>query len=460
MEKLLVVEDSEEIQKQLKWGLGKDYKVFLAGNVSQALSLFETHQPKVVTLDLGLPPDAEGAIEGFRCLEAIMQQAPKTKVIMLTGNEERESALRAIRTGAYDYYSKPINLDELKVILSRAFNLFDLEEENQQLHTALSDGGGELQGIFGQCPKMLEVFNTVNKVSSSDIPVLILGESGTGKEMVASAIHQESLRKKGPFIPINCGAIPENLLESELFGHEKGSFTGAHGRVQGKFEYAHGGTLFLDEIGEMPMALQVKVLRFLQEKVIQRVGGRENINVDARIISATNIDAKQAIEEGTLREDLFYRIGVVTINLPPLRERGKDILFLAHLFLRRFSETLNKRARGFSMAALNRMEEYPWPGNVRELENRVKRAVIMAESTIIEPRDLDFLDTKKMSELKQAKISTEILTLKEAKERVEKEMVIAALEKQKGNVVKTAEILGVSRPTLYDLMKKYGLHQA
>jgi len=457
MEKLLSVEDNEEIQKQLKWGLGKDYKVFLAGNVSEALTLFENHHPKVVTLDLGLPPDPDGSVEGFRCLEAIMQQAPRTKVVVLTGNEERESALRAIRMGAYDYYAKPINLDELRVILSRAINLFDLEEENRQLHTSLSNGGGELQGIFGQCPKMVDVFNTIKKVSSSDVPVLITGESGTGKEMVASAIHKKSLRKNGPFIPINCGAIPENLLESELFGHEKGSFTGAHGRVQGKFEYAHGGTLFLDEIGEMPMSLQVKVLRFLQEKVIQRVGGRDNIDVDARIISATNIDAHQAIEDGTFREDLFYRIGVVTINLPPLRERDKDIFFLAHLFLRRFSETLNKRARSFSMAALNRMEGYSWPGNVRELENRVKRAVIMAESSIIEPRDMDFVDSEKMPETKPRELSSEILTLKEAKERVEKEMVIAALEKQKGNVVKTAEVLGISRPTLYDLMKKHGL---
>ncbi|MBN2426843.1 MAG: PEP-CTERM-box response regulator transcription factor [Deltaproteobacteria bacterium] len=459
MEILLTVEDNEEIQKQLKWGLGKDYKILLAGNVSEALSLFESHQPKVVTLDLGLPPDAEGSIEGFRCLEAIMQQAPQTKVIMLTGNEERESALRAIRMGAYDYYPKPINLDELKVILSRAFNLGKLEEENRQLHSALSEEGMELQGIFGQCPKMVEVFTTINKVSSSDAPVLILGESGTGKEMVASAIHQKSQRKNGSFIPINCGAIPENLLESELFGHEKGSFTGAHGRVQGKFEFAHGGTLFLDEIGEMPLSLQVKVLRFLQEKVIQRVGGRDNIDVDARIISATNIDTQQAIEEGKFREDLFYRIGVVKINLPPLRERGKDILFLAHLFLRRFSEALNKRVRSFSMAALNRLEEYSWPGNVRELENRVKRAVIMAESTIIEPGDLDFVTVERTNEPSQVEKDSKILTLKEAKERVEKEMVVAALEKQKGNVVKAAELLGVSRPTLYDLMKKHGLHQ-
>jgi two-component system, NtrC family, response regulator len=459
MEKLLSVEDNQEIQKQLKWGLGKDYKIFLAGNVSEALSLFEAHQPKVVTLDLGLPPDADGSVEGFRCLEAIMQQAPKTKVIVLTGNEERESALRAIRMGAYDFYSKPINLDELRVILGRAFHLSSLEEENQQLHTVLSDGSGELQGIFGQCPKMVDVFNTINKVSTSNIPVLILGDSGTGKEMVASAIHQKSLRKKGPFIPINCGAIPENLLESELFGHEKGSFTGAHGRVQGKFEYAHGGTLFLDEIGEMPLALQVKVLRFLQEKVIQRVGGRDNIEVDARIISATNIDTKQAIEEGKFREDLFYRIGGVTINLPPLCEREKDIFFLAHLFLRRFSETLNKRVRGFSMASLNRMEGYAWPGNVRELENRVKRAVVMADSTIIEPKDLDFLETEEKPKPKKESFTSEIMTLKEARERIEREMVVAALERQKGNVVKTAEVLGVSRPTLYDLMKKHGLHQ-
>ncbi|MBN1142303.1 MAG: PEP-CTERM-box response regulator transcription factor [Deltaproteobacteria bacterium] len=458
MDTLLVVEDNEEIQKQLRWGLGKEYKVLAAGDAAQALALFREHEPKVMTLDLGLPPDAEGSTEGFRCLEEVMGQAPWTKVIVLTGNEERESALRAVRSGAYDYYSKPISLEELKIILARAFHLAAIEEENRHLHSALSPMGREMQGIFGQSAPMLEVFNTIRKVSSCDVPILIQGDSGTGKELVASAIHQNSPRKTGPFVPINCSAIPEPLLESELFGHEKGAFTGAHGRVQGKFECAQGGTLFLDEIGEMPLSVQVKVLRFLQEKVIQRVGGRENIEVDARIISATNIDIKKAIREGKFREDLFFRIGVIAIELPPLRERGDDVLLLANFFLRRFSEMLNKRVRGFSPAALRELGAHSWPGNVRELENRVKRAVVLAETAFIEPRDLDFAVVAGGQKDSSDATST-YLTLREAKDRLEKEMVLAALEQNQGNVLKTSELLGISRPTLYDLMKKHGFSQ-
>jgi two-component system NtrC family response regulator len=300
---------------------------------------------------------------------------------------------------------------------------------------------------------MQTVFNTIRKVATCDVPVLILGESGTGKELVAQAIHNESRRRCGPFIPINCGAIPENLLESELFGHEKGSFTGAQARVQGKFEYADKGTLFLDELGELPPVLQVKILRFLQDQLIQRVGGREDIAVDARIIAATNIDMEKAIREGSFREDLYYRIGVIAINLPPLRERGEDIVLLGNLFLARFSEVLKKRVRGFSVAALDALQDYGWPGNVRELENKVKRAVIMADGALLEPQDLGFAA---MEPSAPAGDDAEV-TLREAKDRVERDLVTAAIAKQNGNILRAAEMLGISRPTIYDLMKKHGL---
>jgi two-component system NtrC family response regulator len=456
MEKLLVVEDSVEIQKQLKWGLGKEYKIIPAGTADQALELFDTHGPKVVTLDLGLPPEAEGAQEGLRCIRELLQRNRSAKVIVLTGHDERENALKAVQSGAYDFYQKPIALEELKVILSRAFHLAGLEAELGRLHTALEKERASLFGIFGQCPAMVEVFNTIRKVATCDVPVLLLGESGTGKELVARAIHEESLRKKGRFIPINCGAIPENLLESELFGHEKGAFTGAMGRVQGKVEFADEGTLFLDEIGELALPLQVKLLRFLQEKSIQRVGGREDIQVDARIIAATNIDVEKAIEGGGFREDLYYRIGVITINLPPLRERGDDIILLANLFLQRYSEGFRKRIRGFSAAALEALRRHSWPGNVRELENKVKRAVVLAEMPIVEVGDLGF--SKAVEESPGTDQRFDGLTLKQARDRLERDLVALAIEKQEGNIVKAADMLGVSRPTMYDLMKKHCLH--
>lgn len=460
MEKLLIVDDNAEIRKQLKWGLGKDYSLLLAEDVDDALALFRKHRPAVVTLDLGLPPDAEGVIEGLRCLEAMLTQAPHTKVIVVTGRGEKGHALRAVQLGAYDFYSKPIELNELKTILKRAFYLAALEEENRTLQR--SAGSKEMHGILGQCAAMQEVFNTIRKVSGTDVPVLILGESGTGKEIVARALHEGSLRKKGAFVPINCGAIPENLLESELFGHERGAFTGAHGRVMGKVEYAHEGTLFLDEIGEMPVLLQVKLLRFLQEKVIQRVGGRENITVDARIVAATNIDIQQAIKEGVFREDLYYRLGVITIHLPPVRERGEDIPFLATLFLQRFGNEFGKNVRGFSSAALREMAAYEWPGNVREMENRIKRAVVMAEGAIVEPADLGFAVVKPAEEAPAGTAANRVeglegMTLKEARALLERDMVIRAMERAQGNVARAADYLDVSRPTLYDLMKKHGL---
>jgi two-component system NtrC family response regulator len=466
MEKLLIIDDSAEIRQQLKWGLKKDYKLLLAADVDEGLQIFRSQRPKVVTLDLGLPPDVDGATEGLRGLKEILSEAPATKVIVLSGNEERENALKAVGLGAYDFYSKPIELVELKTILQRAFHLADLEEENRGLLQATQTEQRSLSGIFGQCSKMEEVFSTIRKVSSVDVPVLILGESGTGKELVARALHDNSLRKDGPFVPINCGAIPENLLESELFGHEKGAFTGAQSQVKGKVEYAQGGTLFLDEIGEMPAALQVKLLRFLQERVIQRLGGRQDIEVDVRVVAATNIDIQQAIQQSTFREDLFYRLGVISVDLPPLREREDDVFLLSHLFLHRYSGEFGKKVRGIGQTAMEALRSYHWPGNVRELENKIKRAVVMADQPFLEPGDLGFVDSAATegpaanAQAGDIASAYEGLTLKEARQRLEKELLLVALEKEDGNIVRSAEILGVSRPTLYDLMKKHGLQGA
>lgn len=453
MEKLVIVEDNADIRSQLRWGLAAEYEVLVAGNRPEALSLFKKHLPKVITLDLGLPPDENGCEEGFRCLDDVLRQAPATKVIMITGNEDSENALRAVQNGAYDYYRKPLNLSELKVILARAFHLAAIEKENRSLQLCLDQHHQTPGGIIGQSPQMMEVFSSIRKVASSEVAVLITGESGTGKELVARAIRELSPKKTGAFIAINCGAIPENLLESELFGYEKGAFSGAHNRVQGKVEYANKGTLFLDEIGELPLNLQVKLLRFLQEKTIQRVGGREDISVDARIIAATNRDIVKETETGAFREDLYYRISVIHINLPALRERGGDIMLLANFFLRRFCNELKKKTRRFSAASVKLLESYEWPGNVRELENRVQRAVIMSDELIIEPESLGF----SLKAVKEGIHSFSNLTLKDAREMIEREMVVTAIENQNSNMARAAEALGISRPTLYDLVKKYDI---
>lgn len=454
MEKLLIVDDSPEICKQMKWGLGKEYQVLLAQDVADALKLFRRHKPKVLTLDLGLPPDVDGATEGLRCLEEVLHEQPDTKVIVLSGNEDRDNALKAVQFGAYDFYRKPIDLAELKVILQRAFNLAALEEENRRLQTASWSDCDKGAGILGQCPQMEEVFSTIRKVAPADIPILILGENGTGKELVAKAIHNQSLRHKGELVPINCGAIPENLLEAEFFGYEKGAFTGAATQVKGKVEYAHAGTLFLDEIGELPLPLQVKMLRFLQEKKLQRVGGRKDIDVDARIVAATNVDIEEAIQKGDFREDLYYRISVITISLPPLRERGEDIILLANYFLNRYVSEFSKKIKGYSSAAESALNEHAWPGNVREMENRIKRAILLAEGPVLEPCDLGFEARTKAEPV----FSSQGLSLKEARDRLERDMLVTALKKNDGNVAKSSEKLGVSRPTFYDLMKKHHLH--
>ena len=463
MEKLLIVDDDSGIRSQLKWALCKNYQILLAENAKQAMELFTEHHPSVVSLDLGLPPDINGATEGLRILTEILSQGKNTKVIVVSGNEDRRNALEAIDLGAYDFCQKPVDVDELRIILARALHVSALEDENVRLKSKQPADAG-MYGIFGQCPQMEEIFATIRKVGSVDVPVLILGESGTGKEMVARAIHDSSLRKRKAFIPINCGAIPENLLEAELFGHEKGAFTGAHSRVQGKVEYADGGTLFLDEIGEMPALLQVKLLRFLQDKVIQRVGGREDIHVDARIVAATNSDIATAITAGNFREDLYYRLGVISIHLPPLKERGDDILLLANLFLRRYASEFKKRVRCFSAAAVAQLLAYEWPGNVRELENKVKRAVVMSETQTIEPVDLGFkvsLDASGGPGIATACLVPDTLenyNLKHAKAIVEKNLLAKALDQAEGNILQAAKVLGVSRPTLYDLMKKHGFY--
>ncbi len=453
MEKLIIVEDNQEIRSQLHWGLAKEYEVFIAGERLEALSLVKKHAPKVITLDLGLPPDERGCEEGFRCLEEILRLAPATKVIMITGNDERENALRSVQSGAYDYYSKPIDLTELKVIIKRAFHLAAIENENSRLQSSVFQQVFRPGGIIGTSPRMLEVFSSIRKVASSEVAVLITGESGTGKELVAKAIHELSQRKSKEFIAINCGAIPENLLESELFGYEKGAYSGAHARVQGKVEYANRGTLFLDEIGELPLNLQVKLLRFLQEKTIQRVGGREDIAVDARIIAATNRDIIKETENGIFREDLYYRLSVIHIKLPSLRERGEDIMPLANFFLHRYCKELGKKARRFSSDSAKLLTSYDWPGNVRELENKIQRAVIMSDSQIIEPEDLDF----SIRTSREGINPFSNLTLKEAREMVEREMVIAAIENQRNNMGMASKALGISRPTLYDLVKKHNI---
>lgn len=453
MEKLIIVENNQGRCSQLRLGLAKDYGILVAGSQPEALSLIRTHAPKVIAINLSLAPGEIDSEEGFRFLDEILRISPLTKVIILTDNDERQNALKAVQYGAYDYYCKPIDLGEFKVILKRAFHLATIEKENSRLQNSKEPHDKAHGGIIGKSARMREVFSSIRKVASSEVAVLITGESGTGKELVAKAIHELSRRNSKDFITINCGAIPENLLESELFGYEKGAFSGANARVLGKVEYANKGTIFLDEIGELPLNLQVKILRFLQEKTIQRVGGRDDITVDARIIAATNKDIIKETEAGAFREDLYYRISVIHIKLPPLRERGEDIMVLANFFLNRCCKELGKKARRFSADSIKLLESYNWPGNVRELENRVQRAVIMSDSLLIEPEALDF----SLKKVKQGIHSFHNLTLKDAREMIEREMVISTIGSQRHNMAKTAEALGISRPTLYDLVKKLNI---
>ncbi|OEU46371.1 MAG: PEP-CTERM-box response regulator transcription factor, partial [Desulfobacterales bacterium S3730MH5] len=441
--KLLIVEDDIDVSTQMKWGLINEYDVFVAEDRASGLEIFKKERPPVVTLDLGLPPQSGDVEEGFLALAEMLEHDPLSKVIIITGQNEKEHALAAIGGGAYDFLNKPIELDELQVIIRRALHVSQLEREHRELQKQL--GGESFEGMLGTSPQMQKVYETIRKVATTDTPVLILGESGTGKELAARAIHRRSGRKEGPFVAINCGAIPETLLESELFGHEKGAFTGAHIQRKGRIESAQGGTLFLDEIGEISPQLQAKLLRFLQEQRIERVGGRKEIVVDARIVTATNTDLGQALRDGRFREDLYYRIGVVVISMPLLRERDGDIPLLAKALLQRYALETNKRIKGFTPHAMSALVAHNWPGNVRELENRVKRAVIMAEGVKLTPADL---------ELTSPYAKYEGQGLKEAREALERELVQRAVTRNNGNLTRAASELGISRPTLYDLMDK------
>jgi two-component system NtrC family response regulator len=444
--KLLIVDDDEEIRTQMKWALAKDYEILLAEDRVSAVETFGSARPSVVLLDLGLPPHPGNPEEGLGILSELLALDSLAKIIIITGQGEKEIALRAIGTGAYDFLCKPVEMEELKFLLKRCFHIAQLEKEYREMQQLLQ--GDAFEGMLGTSAPMRTVFDSIRKVATTDAPVLILGESGTGKEMAAKAIHQRSARKDGPFIAINCSAIPETLLESELFGHEKGSFTGAHAQRKGRIETAGGGTLFLDEIGEIPLPLQVKLLRFLQEQCIDRVGGRQSIQIDTRVIAATNADLKKGMAAGTFREDLFYRLAVVQITLPPLRERENDIRFLAQSFLRRFAAQSNKTGLTFNQEALRALNRHSWPGNVRELENCVRRAVIMAESKRLTDKDL---------ELTSSTAGMKATTLKDAREAVERELVQQTLRKHLGKITPAAAELGISRPTLYELVEKLGL---
>jgi len=448
MHKLLIIDDDEEIRTQMKWALAQEYDVLAAADRSTALVLFSNHHPQVILLDLGLPPQPATPQEGITALSEMMAIDPSAKIIIVSGQNEKATSLQAIGSGAYDFITKPANLEELKVILKRAFSVAGLERDYRELQQQVQEQSFE--GMFGSSPPMHRVFNTIRKVAGSEAPVLILGESGTGKEMVALAVHRRGSRKDGPFVAINCSAIPETLLESELFGHEKGSFTGAHAQRKGRIEMAAGGTLFLDEIGELPPLLQVKLLRFLQEQRIERVGGRQEIPVNTRIIAATNVDLKRAIEQGKFREDLFYRLAVVVIQLPALRERDNDVRLLAQEFLCRAAANHGKQDLAFSQQALVAISEHTWPGNVRELENRIKRAVIMADDKRLTAEDLELANVSAIPAGP---------TLKDVRHSVERDLVQKALRKYGGKITPAAAELGVSRPTFYELMEKLGIER-
>ena len=444
--KLLVVEDDPGLQTQLKWCF-EGFEVIIAGDREAALEELERHHPPVVTLDLGLPPDADNTSEGFATLEQILERSPHTKVIVVTGNNDRNNALQAVALGAYDFFYKPIDADLLGFIVNRAFRLHEIESENHRL--SLQHPQSPLEGVISASPEMLKVCRTIEKVAPADATVLLLGESGTGKELLARSLHALSSRADERFVAINCAAIPENLLESELFGYEKGAFTGATKTTPGKIETAGGGTLFLDEIGDMPMPLQAKLLRFLQERVIERVGGRQEIPVDVRVICATHKDLLAMSRDKEFREDLYYRISEITVRIPALREREGDVLLLARVFLEHASKQHGKQMHRFSKDALAALEAYPWPGNVRELENRVKRAVIMAESKQITAGDLELGGSGHDERAS--------FNLREIRDQAERQAVVRALGHVGGKVSQAAELLGVSRPTMYDLLKKFNL---
>ena len=448
LEKILIVDDEDSILNQLRWGLTGEYEVHTAANATEARRMLREERPAVVTLDVTLGP-AGGRPEGLELLDEIVEGHPLTKVIMVTGNDSRENALSAIRRGAVDWYAKPIQLEELRVILRRALHIREIEQAQSP---GAASGRRRYHRLVGESEVMRKVFALVQRVAPTDATVLVGGENGTGKELVAHAIHQASPRREAAFIPINCGAIPEMLLESELFGHERGAFTDAYRTREGKFELADQGTLFLDEIGELPVQMQVKLLRFLQERVLERVGGRDPIAVDARVVAATNQDLKAMRAAGRFREDLFYRLSVVSIVVPPLRDRGDDLRLLAEYFLEFYGRQHKRRLKGFTQAGLRALQRHPWPGNVRELENRVQRAVILAQDSYLRPEDL---------ELEDAGGTQEVLpTMQAARDEAERTLLVEVLTRNAGNVTRAARDADVSRPTMHDLMRKHGLEPA
>ncbi|MFT3967376.1 MAG: PEP-CTERM-box response regulator transcription factor [Sphingobium sp.] len=448
--KLLIVEDDTGLQRQLRWSYD-EYQLFIASTREEALAILRAESPAVVTLDLGLPPDPDGVTEGFATLAEIVKAAPDTKVVVASGHGERDSALRSIAEGAWDFYQKPIDLDSLRHIVARAFHVHRLETEHARLARRAPERHQILGGLITGAPEMMAVARMVERVAPADVAVMLLGASGTGKELIARALHDASPRAGGPFVAINCAAIPETLLESELFGHEKGAFTGAVRTTPGKIEGAHGGTLFLDEVGDIPLPLQVKLLRFLQERVVERLGGREPIRVDTRIVCATHQDIEAMMREDRFREDLYYRLAEMVIRIPALAQRPGDAMLLARHFLKRHAPTLNPKVTGFATDAIAAIDGWSWPGNVRELENRVKRAVIMADGKLVAAGDLDIPAAEAEAE------GGIVVNLKAARERADQQAIRHALTRSDGNISNAARLLGISRPTLYDLMKNYDL---
>ena len=447
---LLIVEDDEGLQRQLKWAY-EGYRVVPATSRAQAIELLRLHEPAVVTLDLGLPPDPDGTSEGFATLTEILALKPDTKVIVASGHGARESALKAIALGAYDFYRKPVDIDDLGLIVARAYHLHEIEQENRRLEAGESGGASTVLGsIITASPEMLKVARTIERVAAADVSVMLLGASGTGKELLARAVHDLSPRKRGEFVAINCAAIPENLLEAELFGYERGAFTGAVKTTPGKIEQAQGGTLFLDEVGDIPLPLQVKLLRFLQERVIERIGGRSTIAVDTRIVCATHQNLESMIAAGRFRDDLYYRLAEIVVMIPSLAERPGDAVLLARHFVTRFARTMNPKVQGLAPDAAEAIDAHSWPGNVRELENRLKRAVIMADGRTICAADLDLGPA-------QSPEQSRAINLRAARESADRRAIRQAMARTDNNISGAAKLLGISRPTLYDLIKQYQL---